>query len=239
MLNVTFNKLPRSSGEDVGARDIWPRYTQRHHVLQLITEAISATRLIERRARPYPARKGLVWKPAVQQNIQRPVGSLDLYNSQHLVPLPCNIGKDLIKISVSIFSKNCLCVCSRCRLPKKEDDFRCACGAQFHLRLEGAARIEPCTHAIGQRCLRDQRKRLVHRAIAPQKFCPVAGPCGLLSIEVGKCHTLGKLFARWIARKNRPGFRVNLGDDKWRARRMALAENPLHIGRDRQLPRTT
>src|SRR5665213_185440 len=69
MLNITFNKLSRNSAEDVRARDVGPTYTQRHHILQLITEAISATRLIERRARPYSARKRLVWKPAVKQNI--------------------------------------------------------------------------------------------------------------------------------------------------------------------------
>ena len=47
MLDVTFNELPRGGGEDVRPRDFGPRYAQRHHILQLIAEAIGAACLIE------------------------------------------------------------------------------------------------------------------------------------------------------------------------------------------------
>ena len=52
---------------------------ERHHVLELIAEAVRAARLVERRARPDAARERLVEQPAVEQQVERPVGRLHLH----------------------------------------------------------------------------------------------------------------------------------------------------------------
>ena len=150
MLNVAFDELPRCGPENMLTRDIGPRYAQRHHVLQLISEAVGAARLIKSRACPHPARKGLVRKPPVQQNIQRTVGCLDLNDPECLVPLPSHGGKDRIEIGFSVLRNERLRVRRRRRLAEKEDDFRRARDAYRQLRLQGATRIVPRTDAIGQ-----------------------------------------------------------------------------------------
>ena len=55
---------------DNPARDLRTRNAERHHVLQLVTEAISAARLIEAGPSPYPATQNLIGQPAVHQDVE-------------------------------------------------------------------------------------------------------------------------------------------------------------------------
>ncbi len=62
-------------------------------VLQLIAIAKSAARLIERRAAPQPANQGLISQPAVDHQIDRRRGSLDMHRSQPIPPEGSHLGQ--------------------------------------------------------------------------------------------------------------------------------------------------
>src|ERR1035437_2729038 len=66
MLYVTLDKLPRRRAQQVLARHHRARGGESHAVLQLVTEAIGAARLVEGGSRPDAARNRLVEQPAVQ-----------------------------------------------------------------------------------------------------------------------------------------------------------------------------
>src|ERR1035437_18430 len=82
--------------------DVAFSHGERHHVLELITEAIGSTGLIKRCACPHPAGKRLVKQPAIHQNIHRPLRCGDLYGTEHLVPLLGNLEQDLVEVRSAI-----------------------------------------------------------------------------------------------------------------------------------------
>jgi hypothetical protein len=55
VLHVAFDELPRRCAQNVLSSDVRIGVHERHHVLQLISEAVSSARLVERRPRPHAA----------------------------------------------------------------------------------------------------------------------------------------------------------------------------------------
>src|SRR5437764_14358908 len=86
VLYVALFELVRGGAQKLRARHIGPRVDGRHHVLQLIAEAVSAARLIKGRARPHATGQSLTEQPAIQQRIQRRVGRVHLDGLKHLIP---------------------------------------------------------------------------------------------------------------------------------------------------------
>src|SRR5207253_5615366 len=74
VLDVTFHELPRGRAQDMLASQVWRGVHEGHHVLQLITEPVSATRLIKRRAAPDSATESLIKQPAVEQKVRGKIG---------------------------------------------------------------------------------------------------------------------------------------------------------------------
>ena len=74
VLHVAFDELAAARrAADARARASGFEHRQRHHVLELIAEAVGAARLVERRARPDAAGQRLVEQPAVEQQVHRPI----------------------------------------------------------------------------------------------------------------------------------------------------------------------
>jgi hypothetical protein len=65
VLDIAFYELPCGRTQNVLASQVWRGEHEGHHVLQLITEPISAARLIKGRAAPDPATESLIKQPAV------------------------------------------------------------------------------------------------------------------------------------------------------------------------------
>ena len=192
MLNVAFNELPRRGPEKMLAGDVRPRHAQRHDILQLVAEAIGAARLIEGGSGPYPACQRLVGKPAVEENVQRAVGRLDLNRPKCVIPLPGDVGEHRVEVSSAVLHEERLRLFLGRRLPEEEDNFRGAEGAEVHLRLQRSAGIEACADAIGQDRPRRQGKRPIDRAVAAQEFRTIAGPRGLPTRQVHESDALAK-----------------------------------------------
>ena len=86
MLHVAFDELPRGGAQQMRARQSGPRHAERHHVLQLIAEAVGAAGLVEAGARPQAARQRLVEQPAVQHDVHRAVRRPHLHGAEQSRP---------------------------------------------------------------------------------------------------------------------------------------------------------
>jgi len=69
-------------------------------ILQLIAEAESPTRLVERRAAPQPTAQGLIGQPAVDHQIERRRWSLDLHGAQPVSPEVLHLDQGLRRRTV-------------------------------------------------------------------------------------------------------------------------------------------
>src|SRR5437764_2774014 len=86
MLHIAFEKLPARRTKNLPPFLFGSRIRQRHHILKLVAEAVSASRLIKRRPRPHPAAQNLIQKPAIEEQIERRIGRLDLNGGEDPVP---------------------------------------------------------------------------------------------------------------------------------------------------------
>ena len=86
VLHVALGELAGGCAQQVFARKIGPDSGESHAVLQLVTKAVGAAGLIEGRPRPNPARDRLVEQPAIEHEVHRAVGRLDLDRAQNLIP---------------------------------------------------------------------------------------------------------------------------------------------------------
>src|SRR5438094_7014905 len=86
MLDIAFAKLMRGSAEKMLAGQGWHGVDQRHHILQLIAEAIGTAGLIKPGAPPEPAAKGLVQQPAVGYCVHGGIWCVDIDRAKSAIP---------------------------------------------------------------------------------------------------------------------------------------------------------
>ena len=67
-----------------------------------------------------------------------------------------------------------------------------------------------------------------------QELRPIAGPCSLAPVEVGKGHTATEFTIPGVAREQSPRFRVDLSDDEGGRGTPRHAKHPLDIRRHRE-----
>ena len=70
VLHVALDELPAGGAQDVLARERRLGVDERHHVLQLIAEAVRAAALVERRPGPDAAGERLVQRPAIEHRVE-------------------------------------------------------------------------------------------------------------------------------------------------------------------------
>src|SRR5207247_11347374 len=63
-------ELMRGGGQQMLSRDLARRHRQRHDVLELVAESVSAAGLVEGRACPDAARERLVEQPSVEEDVE-------------------------------------------------------------------------------------------------------------------------------------------------------------------------
>ncbi len=104
--------------------------------------------------------------------------------------------------------------------------------------LQCAAGIEACAGSAGKlRPCREGRGPL-ERAVASDELHPVAGPRSLQTAQIGERNaSLGA--APEVACQHATRDRIDLRRDEGRSAAARRAEHPLHIGRERQVARTT
>src|SRR5487761_2654844 len=87
VLHIAFEELARCRAQQVLADRSWRGVDQGHHVLQLVTKAVRAARLVERRAAPQARRNYLIDEPAVGQCVQRRIRGSHLDRTECLAPV--------------------------------------------------------------------------------------------------------------------------------------------------------
>ena len=148
MLHVALDELTGRRAQQMFARQIGASRDQRHAVLQLIAEPIGAAGLIEGRTRPDPAGERLVEEPAVEHEVHRSVGRLDLNRAQHIVPQRRDSGLEGVEIGRAIDLHGRAGGLPRGGLSQKEDHFGHAARRHFERRAHRGASVQgrrrPC-----------------------------------------------------------------------------------------------
>ena len=148
MLDIAFDELPGRGAQEMLARQRRSRQGERHSVLELIAETVSAARLIERRSRPHAAGERLIEHPAIQHDVHGTVRRFHLNRAEHIVPKPDDLAQDRIEIGRPVASDQGLRI-GRCRrLAEEENDFHCAAHLELERGLQSAAGIEAGTNPL-------------------------------------------------------------------------------------------
>src|SRR5437879_905305 len=143
VLDVAFDELPRGGAEHVLTRHVRPGYRERHHVLKLITKAVGAAGLVERRPRPHTTGERLVEQPAIEQHVHGPVRRRDLYAAQHVIPVLRDGSQGSIRIARPITLDQFARLVAGCRLAEKKHDLAMSPRAYLDHRADGPAGIAP------------------------------------------------------------------------------------------------
>ena len=124
MLHIAFHELPRGRAQDVLASQVWRGVHESHDILQLVSEPVSAARLIKGRAAPDSAAESLIKQPAVDQKVRGKLGCFHFDRAQEPVPplagfLECSLDVGGIAKTGNEFTRFFFVV----RLPEEKSHF--------------------------------------------------------------------------------------------------------------------
>ena len=213
-----------------------PGNRHRHPVLELVAEAIGATRLVEGRARHDAAAERLIEQPAVQHHIHRSIGRLDLDGAEDVIPFLLDLLQHRVEIGAPVAHDQGDGLGPGRRLAEKEDDLRRGIGRQVELGLQHGAGIHSRAGPIGERRVAGECGGKIEPAVPPEEFRPVAGPALLPPAEIGEGDPRSEFGPPGVAGQHRAAIRIDLGHHI-RARGAARGpQDPFHIARHRQPP---
>ncbi len=151
VLNVPLDKLVPGGGQQVLADQQRLGIEKRKRVLKLIAKAERSSRLVEGCSSPNTAAEGLVDQPAVHQEVEPGIWSLNLDCAQQAFP-PC-LGRrqrlvDVQRIAVLLDQGASLLhvVC----LTEQENDLGFLARVQFDFCLQRCTRVKPGPFSISQ-----------------------------------------------------------------------------------------
>src|SRR2546423_1752778 len=87
VLHIAFFELVSGGACELRTRYVWSRIDERHYILQLISETVSAARLVESCARQHSTRQCLIGQPTIENRIHSGVGRMDFYGFKYFVPV--------------------------------------------------------------------------------------------------------------------------------------------------------
>ena len=187
---------------------------QRHRVLQLVAEAERAARLIEAAAAPHAAGEHLVEQPAVGQEVERGVGRLHVDRAERAAPVaPDALQRRARRPGAAEALHERACVGAVPPRAEGEDDLaapgrRPSSSGDLHRQ----ARIEARADAAREPRAR-QARGLRPGSVAARGTRAVAGDRALALAAVEERDPRRELAVVRVAREQRAGLRVDLGDD--------------------------
>src|SRR4051794_2035240 len=116
-------------------RDVAICHSERHPILYLIPEPISAAQLVEARACPHPTSQSLIQQPPVEREIPLGLGRFYLQGSEHLIPLRCDFGQNFAWIRRPVLVNQLSRVLRIVRFAKQEADDHPRSRRQLNNRL--------------------------------------------------------------------------------------------------------
>ena len=148
MLNVSLHKLVARGPEQMFAQQPGLGMRQGHDVLQLIAKAERSARLIEATAPPETACQRLIYKPAVQQNVDRRIGRLDVHCTESPIPIfPHSLERNPRCCGSIKSARQVIGFISASPGPEREYDFTLLAVFQIESNTHGRTRVETCAHS--------------------------------------------------------------------------------------------
>ena len=231
VLHIALRELMGGGQQNLVARNSPPRDAQRHHILQLIAEAIGAAYLVETSATPDPAGQRLVEQPAIQQNIHAGIGCRHLHVPQRIVPAPLHLLQHRVQIFFAVTPQQLARAVGIFGLAQKENDLDLRSRLQVDHGLQRTARVEPRANFAGEQTVAFERRRAIRRTIAAEKLGAISGIRSLLAAERRECYSPAEFVLPRAARQQRLRFRIHLGGDVRRGC-PRTSQHPFHVGRD-------
>ena len=241
VLHVAFRELVRRTQQQVVAHALRLRVQHRHRILQLIAETKRAARLIVAAARKKPAGDGLVQQPAVGEHIDRRIGRVHMHRAQRAPPFRTHCGQRFLRDRVSA---------QALRQPRgiagitahAEPEYQRALGIEIEIecQLDRRARIQsgadPSRQPFAPEC-----GRIAQAAVAADELDAVAADAALrrfaIAVCVEKADPIGEFGIVGIAREDRSGLRIDLGDQVRLGSGPQIAEYPFDVTGRRDAPR--
>src|SRR3954453_3783702 len=109
--------------------------SERHTVLELVTEPICSTRLIKAGTGPNTTSDRLIEEPAVQHDIHRPIGRLDLHCPEKVLPVFANVVERCVKIGLPVVRYQSHCAAGVRGITEKHEDLDIFAGGNLDDRL--------------------------------------------------------------------------------------------------------
>ncbi len=235
VLDVSLHELARGRPEQVRPSDVALGDDEGHHVLELVTKPVGASRLIEGRARPESAAERLIEQPAVQHEIHGTVGRRDPDSPEDVVPVGTHGLQDHVEVRLTIPAHQLARFRGGRRLAQEEHEVLVATGRDVDHRLKGRAWIEARAdppRGSGRPPL--QQRGMIRSSVAPEDLGPVARPAGLTSPEIGEGDPPAEVNVPGVTGEERSRLGIDVGGDERRGRASRGAQRPLDIGGDRE-----
>ena len=209
---------------------------EREDVLELVPEAVGATRLVERRARPQPAGQGLVEQPAVEQDVHRSVRGPDPDRPQGGVPVGSDRSQRGAVVEVATAPDELARGVRVGGLTEQDTHRGPLAGGELEAARQRGARIHARAGRAREAVAAVERGRSVVGTVPPEHLGPIGGPCVLPATEIQERDPIGEVGVPRIARQERVRRRLEIGHDRRRRGPPGGAQDPLGIGRHRQAP---
>ncbi len=235
VLDVALLELARCRLEDVLPGHGRTRQEQGERILELVAEAVGATRLVEAGAGPDAAGDRLVKEPAVEHEVECRIGRLDLHGAEQRLPPAADVGEHRFRIGGAMVRDEVIRFLPRPRLSEEDDYAGALAGSQCHFHLQRAAGIQSGADAVGKRGAGDERGRRVEASEPPEELGAVGGPRSLPAAHVEEGDATAIVAIPGIAGEER-AVRGEPGPDERQARRPRRTEHPFRIGGDGETP---
>ncbi len=193
-------KLVPGRAEDVPPRQAGPGVQERHHILELIPEAVGAAGLVEGAAPPDAGGERLIEQPG-EDEVHGRLGGLHFQRSQEFLPEARHLLLHLydgILLAEALHQRQALLAISP--LPQEEGDLLHTVGLKIHVHLEGSAGVDAGGHAP-RKADAMQGGGILQPALTPQELRPVGGEPVKRSIRGQEGDPLAELGVVGVARQ--------------------------------------
>ena len=233
MLDVAFAELPRRAAQQVRAQLRRLAVDKRHRILQLVTEAVRATRLVEAAARPQPARERLVREPSVGEHVDCAIAGIDLHRVQRAPPvLPHTLERGPGRGRPALALHQSLCFAYVAADAHPEYQLARLARLEIECHMERRAGIHRGAGAVRQVRPAHCGRRL-ERSVAADELGAIACPRQRLRsrglVDVEECDAVIELHVVRIARAECATRGIDLGDHVHQRSRAQLAQHPFDI----------
>ena len=124
------------------AHELRSRHCHRQDVLKLIAEPVGPSGLVEGGPGPDAAGQSLIEKPAVEEEVHRGIGCLDLDRAQHLIPVFLDLTERRLATERAVALDQGSSLLGIAALAQQKEHLRAFAGPELHVRPESGAGVQ-------------------------------------------------------------------------------------------------